>query len=79
MFQGGVENMEEKSNQSRFLDNLLALLITVLSVLTAFVTYLAADTDGKSTEFYFLAQSNLSDANFYYLQGNLDVSTDYEN
>ncbi len=59
------------------IETLLALIIAVLSVFTAYAAFKSAEIDSTSTDNYFLAQSYLNDANSLYLERGQDIIYDF--
>lgn len=72
--------MTEKqlSRSTRGVETLLAVIIAILSILTAYAAFMSAQIDLTSTDNYFLAQSLLNDANSLYLERGQDIIYDFE-
>jgi hypothetical protein len=56
---------------------LLALLITLMTILTAVAAYQAALAGGDSLKYFFIAQSELTDASVYYVEQGQEIFYDH--
>lgn len=68
--------MPDEQSRSSSSQNILALLITVLSVLMGFAAYRSAAIGSTSTDNYFLAQTHLTDANLLYAEQGQEILYD---
>lgn len=59
------------------IETLLALIIAIFSILTAYAAFLSAQIDSTSTDNYFLAQSLLNEANSLYIERGQDIIYDF--
>ena len=55
----------------------LGAMITILSVLTATVSYVGAMSDSEQNKYEVLGMQQLNDGNAEYLRANQDITQDY--
>lgn len=69
--------MNENTNtKSKYIELILPVLISILSILTGFAAYKSAAIGSDSTDNYFIAQTHLTDANLLYIEQGQEILFD---
>lgn len=68
--------LRERLAAAPWLEPLLGAMVAIFGLLTAYAAYDAGIYGGNSSEHYFVGLSDLSDANYFYSQGNQDFVED---
>lgn len=74
--QGQSLGLIKRLSQAVWVEPLLGAMVAVFGIITAGAAYQASIFGGNSNENFFVAQSSLTDSNFFYSKANQDVQSD---